>query len=180
MSIRVVKTLKVLISFSPRNSRIFRGYSQSNLEFFWQPSASNILVIFLWYALRILVWPSTSDRSPSFSPRILRICESYPQAKHFENPWKTSDFLSIFIAFCLIFSRIFEKFSKKLKNLALILTSNFETLWGWERQILKIDWPLSPQRFSKSFKMTTLIFENSQSSRMRMRILMWWGLVLPP
>ena len=82
--------------------------------------------------------------------------------------------------FKLYFSRNFEEFSKILKTIDLILTSKFEDFWGWDKNFLKIFKLLSPQKLSKFSKNATLNLKNSQTSRMRMRILVEWGLTCPP
>ena len=58
-------------------------------------------------------WSSTSNRSPSFSPQILRVFEGYPQTKIFEDPQKKlkslSYFLGTFYQFFEVFRGILEK-----------------------------------------------------------------------
>ena len=80
----------------------------------------------------------------------------------------------------LYFSRNFKESSKSLKTIDLILTSNFEVFWGWFIKDPKFMIQFSASKILEIFEMSIINLKKPQSLRVRLRILLNWGLYLPP
>ena len=80
----------------------------------------------------------------------------------------------------LCFLRYLEESLKNLKNIDLILTSNFEVFWGWFIKNLNFFLQSSASKILKIFEMSILNLKKPQTMRLRLRILVYWGVDLLP
>ena len=146
--LRIFESFREFSRISQKTWKIFENFR----EFLKKPKRFSRIPQTGSLILKIL--PSTSKPLPSFSPRILRVFEGHPQKPSKANPHSHLEILTL-----------------NLKNIALILTSNFEGFWGSPSKTLKIFKPLSPHSHLKIWEFLRVTLKNPQTLRMRMRIL---------